>query len=503
MDGHVLMKRRSRALAVSGVLASTAFLSALIVGGCGSTDCSFTASCPGSGATSPDAGDAGEDAAVVIPATCDLTKSPKDSPDCVVDGVGIFVSAAGKADAKGTKSDPFSTIAAAIIKAVNTKHPRVYICDGKYDEPIKLAAPLSVYGGFDCAWSNTGVKPKITPAKGAAIEIASVTDEVVIQDVDATGLSDAAVKGSSAIGALITKSKVTLRAVAISAGPGQDGAKGVTGSNYSGPTAAVGINASGASGGGEKTCTCTDATQSIGGHGADGTGANFSSGKAVPPIVNTNSGATNFDTCDAGSVGLGGDSDLGGEPIDPPGMIVASGWETSPVGGSGKNGRPGQGGGGGGAKTEFSTAGGGGGCGGCGGAGAAAGTNGGASIGVLSIDSTLLVDAAQVTSASGGKGGAGGDGQPGQEGGTGGGSAACKGGPGGVGAGGSGGAGGAGGDSFAVAWKGATQPSLTATVSTPGTAGNPGAPGGAGPGTKQGNPGKPGKPGRQQAIFTQ
>lgn len=498
------MNRRYRVIAASSVLASCALVAALVASGCGSTDCTFTATCVGNGTTFPEAGDASDDAPVVIPATCDLTKSPKDSPDCVTDGVGIFVSAAGKADGKGTRSDPLPTIAAAVTKAVNTKHPRIYICDGKYNEPIKLTSAVSVYGGFDCTWANTGVKPKITPAKGPAIDVSGVADEFVIQDVDATGSSDIAVKGSSSIGAFISKSKLTFKSVAISAGPGQDGAKGITGSNYTGASAAAGINANGATGGGEKTCTCGDGTKSIGGRGADGNGANVSAGSSVPLIDNPNSGGSNVTICGPGTVGLGGDADVGGDPIEPPGAIVGGAWDTSPLGGPGKSGRPAQGGGGGGAKTNTSGAGGGGGCGGCGGAGASAGTNGGASIGLISIDSTILMEASTVSATSGGKGGAGGDGQPGQDGGAPGPGQVCDGGMGGAGAGGSGGAGGAGGDAFAIAWKGGTQPMVTTTVTTPGSAGQPGDPGGAGPGNGvHGNPGKIGKPGRQQAIFTQ
>ena len=475
-------------------------MTALVASGCGSTDCSFTATCLSGASPVPDAG---EDAPIVVPTDCDLKKSPKDSPACVDDGAGIFVSAAGKPDAKGSKLDPVPTIAAALARAAATKRTRVYVCDGKYEEPIKLTSAISVYGGFECSWKYTGAKPLVRPTSGIAIGVESVVDEVVLEDIDAMGTSDATIKGSSAIGALVAGSKLTMRRVAITAGVGQDGAKGASQSNYS-SAAAAGNPASGATGGDMKPCSCADGTKSTGGHGADGNGGNFSDGSAVPALVNGNAGSSGTMTCNPGTVGLPGEPDVGGEPIQPPGVIVPGGWDATPVGGSGKNGRPGQGGGGGGAKTASSAAGGGGGCGGCGGAGAVAGMNGGASIGVIAVDSAIVLEGSTVGSSAGGKGGAGGDGQSGQNAAGGGIGTVCDGGPGGPGAGGSGGAGGAGGDSLAIAWKGGTAPQLTATDAKPGSTGKPGEPGAFG--ASSGKPGKPGKVGiggRAQAVFTQ
>lgn len=40
---------------------------------------------------------------VVIPAGCDLTKSPKESPACVDERVGVFASPAGDDTAPGTR----------------------------------------------------------------------------------------------------------------------------------------------------------------------------------------------------------------------------------------------------------------------------------------------------------------------------------------------------------------------------------------------------------------
>lgn len=487
---------------LGALIGTTALVMACGVG----NDCDFGL-CAGS-PVGGDGGDGGEADGPMINPDCDLTKSPKDSPACVDDGAGVFVSPAGTADAAGTKNDPLSSITAAISKAVSSKRPRVYICDGKYTEAIKLTSAVSIYGGFDCTWTHTGVRPKIAPPKGPAIEISRIADEVSVQDVDATGLADAAVKGASAVGALLIGSKrVVLKSVAISAGRGQDGAEGTTTANYAGTApASAGSDASGAGGGPEKTCSCVDGSKSVGGHGADGNGTNTSDGSSVPPTtpVNFNGGGSAPNTCAVGGVGAPGEPGGVGEPIAAPGIITATGWDASKLGGAGKSGAPGQGGGGGGAKTMLGGAGGGGGCGGCGGGGGTAGGNGGASIAILSIDSTLSVDASALTSDSGGNGGPGGQGQAGQDGGGGGASLACAGGSGGIGAGGSGGPGGAGGDSFALAWAGPDRPSVTATELKPGEKGGGGDGGQPGLGAgKPGVAGKPGIPGRSVASFPQ
>lgn len=482
---------------LGALIGTTALVMACSVG----TDCDFGL-CAGPQVPGDDGGDSGGDGPV-IPPGCDLTKSPEESAGCVDDGVGVFVSPSGKADAAGTKLAPLSSITAAISKAVSSRLPRIYICDGKYDEPIKLTSAVSIYGGFDCSWTHTGVKPKIAPAKGPAIEVNSVADEIVIQEIDATGSSDSSVKGSSAIGALVVRSKVGFRAVAVNASAGQEGATGTTSSNYS-DAAAIGNKATGSVGGADKTCTCLDLTSSRGGHGAEGNGSMISNGAAIPVIANSNSGGSGADTCTPGGIGANGEPDGVGDPIVSPGSLVETGWDVSKLGDVGKNGHPAQGGGGGGAKTDFTAAGGGGGCGGCGGGGGAAGGNGGGSIGIVSLESAIRIDGASVVSAAGGKGGTGGGGQVGQDGAGGGGSAACPGGAGGAGAGGSGGAGGTGGDSIAIAWTGGSEPVVTATELKPGAAGDPGGAGAPGLGNgKPGMTGKPGNIGKSIAIYVQ
>ena len=75
-----------------------------VPGGCGSDEVG-----PPDGAI-VDGGDSGFDA----PANCDLKKDPKDSPDCVVSSVGIFVSEGGLDTNDGSKEKPVKTIGKAL-----------------------------------------------------------------------------------------------------------------------------------------------------------------------------------------------------------------------------------------------------------------------------------------------------------------------------------------------------------------------------------------------------
>src|SRR3954447_8565266 len=69
---------------------------------------------------------------VVVPAGCDPTKGVKDSPSCVDDGVGVFVSPTGDDGATGTKSKPVKSIAKGVELAASRGLPRVYVCEGTY-----------------------------------------------------------------------------------------------------------------------------------------------------------------------------------------------------------------------------------------------------------------------------------------------------------------------------------------------------------------------------------
>ena len=429
-------------------------------------------------------GDGGAEGGAVIPATCDLTKSAKDSPDCVVDGVGVFVSPTGKDGARGTKADPLRSIADGVAKASADRKPRVYVCEGTYDAAVTLAEGVSIFGGLSCAWALTGAKPRLAPAKGIALRVTKVTSAIVVEDFEIAGSADPNTPSDSAIAVFVSDSgPITLRRVKLSAGAATPGSNGTKRSNYAGSAAATGGNANGALAGQGASCSCMDATTSKGGNGAAGNGADVSAGGAMPPVGAANSGSSNLTTCGEGTVGTNGAAKPAGASTSVPGSLSAQGWSTPNSMINAPNGNPAQGGGGGGAKTQGGTnAGGGGGCGGCGGAGGVSAQSGGSSFALLAFNSSIVVEGGALISGAGGAGGTGGAGQDGEPGG-GVGTGACNGGPGGAGAGGTGGSGGAGGHSAPIGFVG-TEPHVTGATLTPGMKGavGPGGMAGAGPG---------------------
>jgi len=441
-----------------------------------------------------DAGDGSSDALpdVVVPPGCDLAKSPKESPACVSDDVGVFVSPQGKDGATGKKTDPLRSIAEAVGKG----KPRVYVCEGTYDANVAITTPVAIYGGLTCLWDlSDASRPKLAPPKGIALRVTKVTGAVDVEDLDIVGAADANTPGDSAIAAFASESQtVTFRRVKLSAGGGTGGPNGVSRSNYAGAMATKGGDALvGAAGGQGPVCTCTDGTSSTGGNGGSGGGGGLTNGSASPPVGVANSGGSKATSCDPGLVGANGTPGAIGQPLLSAGALSSAGWTSDLASNSAPAGRPAQGGGGGGTKLDSSTPGGGGGCGGCGGAGGASGRPGGSSFALLVFNSNVTIAGGALTTAGGGGGGTGGGGQDGQGGGGAGTANSCNGGPGGSGAGGSGGAGGPGGHSVPIAFVG-PEPKATDAALTPGVKGGAGAPGGgAGSAGAAGTPGPEGK----------
>jgi hypothetical protein len=433
--------------------------------------------------------DAGIDApsAITPPPGCDLTLSPKDSPACVDDSVGVFVDGLNGADSNsGTKTSPKKTIGAA-LSAAGAK-PRVYICEGTYPEHVKLTTAVSLFGGFACAsWTYTGGKPKIAPSDaGIAIEIANVQARLDLADLSVEAAA-ASTDGGSSIAAFVHGSNVRLQSVALSAGAGHDGAAGATESNYdlaltSSSTALRGHDGSGTTGGTQQDCLmlCTNNDRSTGGKGGDGSNSPSAGEAGKPTGAGGIAGAANGGCVSVGAGGIGGIGSPGGPGTDATspttvGVLDEQGWTPS-AGAAGAAGPPGQGGGGGGGTTDPTLgAGGGGGCGGCGGAPGSVAQGGGASIALLSLDSTVSLSGSTLTTSGAGKGGVGAPGQVGQPGGNGGvqSSGGCQGGKGGTGGTGGSGAGGAGGVSAGIVWKGSS-PTLDATNITTGDKGSAG-----------------------------
>ncbi len=112
----------------------------------------------------PDGGDANQgDGTFDAPKDCDTAKDPKDSPACVVDSVGVFVSPMGSDGAPGTRAMPVQTIAKGFDLAKMKGLPRVYVCAGTYGALTldDKRDGVSAFGGFDCAGWMPGSAPTL------------------------------------------------------------------------------------------------------------------------------------------------------------------------------------------------------------------------------------------------------------------------------------------------------------------------------------------------------
>jgi hypothetical protein len=466
---------------------SLAFVGLSAAAACGSPTngtCEETSTCPP--AADMDAS-AGPDV-VVAPPGCDLTQSPKDSPACVDDSVGVFVDGTNGADSNtGTRTSPKKTIGAA-LSAAGAK-PRVYICEGTYPEHVKLATAVSLFGGFACAsWTYTGGKPKIAPNDvGYAFEVSKVPSAVAVADLAFAAADGTDVSPSSIAAFVHTSPTVRFANVELAAGKGFAGktpAKAAVGALMSAAPAGGGANntldgnpGDTTNGGKPQLCTCVGGGTSKGGGGgglaADGSVGETAQATPSPPgATGLGSTATECGGGQGGRPGSDAPAGPGGDGAIQLGTLTESGW--SPQAGSvGTRGVPGQGGGGGGGSGG---GGGGGACGGCGGAGGDGGEGGGASIALLTLDAPVNLSACVLTSSNGGSGGTGGAGGDGSGGGTKGsrGGAACDGGNGGKGGSGGAGGGGAGGVSVGILFKGtkpSTDPSTTISTGAAGTHG--------------------------------
>jgi hypothetical protein len=398
-----------------------------------------------------------------------LTKEPKDSPACVDDGVGIFVSPTGADTAVGTKSSPVRTIAKA-LELAGAK--RVYVCEGTYAENVEVKGGGMIAGGFACAdWRYTGVKAKVVPAAGHALRVTKASGEVVVSDLELVSVDAAANSGESSVAVFASESAgLTLLRAKVEAGKGADAplVEAPVTNMYGGDK--TGKGATGNVGGGSNNCACPVYGASVGASGGNGGNAAVKDGKpgdpggaapATPPpsgVFDGKGGMGAADpggNCTPGTAGAAGEARTGGKGAVALGTLTAQGWAPA-AGTKGEAGGAGQGGGGGGGDnfTNGAGGGGGGGCGGCGGNGAAGGRGGGASIAVLSFNTALKLEGTTLKTRDAGRGADGGTGEAG--GGGGGGTVgACAGRAGGPGAGGSGGGGGAGGVSVGILYAGA------------------------------------------------
>jgi hypothetical protein len=424
----------------------------------------------------------------------------------------IFVAPTGSDAATGAFGDPVKTITKAIaIATAGSKD--VYVCNGTYAENVGIGAAVRIYGGFDCGngWKRVADRARIAPGSGVPLTIASVTGASalggsLVLDRLAFKSADATDPAASSIAAIVRNSTdVTIKNSLIESGAGADASTPATPA----PLAAAQAGASGQSlprttceysattwlafcdsvATGGVTNTTVPACQSRGGAGGKGGTWGFASsakpgtpptpGNAGAPIGTTGGVVTATDGGKGqnGAAGVAGVSSISGfGGIAPDGYGPTNAGTDGSAGSSGGGGAGGAGSAGGQIGTSdippfnyYAGGGGGeGGFGGCGGAGGKGGSGGGASIAVLSWNSSLTIRKTTITTGDGGRGGGagtGGAGQPGGAGGKGGtgthanGDAYAGGSGGAGGKGGPGGAGG-GGPSIGVVAKG-TAPTLT------------------------------------------
>ncbi|MCA9585779.1 MAG: hypothetical protein KC657_10520 [Myxococcales bacterium] len=440
------------------------------------TDCLDLGNCIGltDGAAADSPVDGGADV-VAPPPGCDPAAEPKDSPKCVDDTYGVFVSKGGVAGAAGTKAAPLASIQAAVALASQKGLPRVYVCGADaFDEAVTVGGQVSIYGGFGCAdWAPAaGTRPKIAPTKAGEIALTlsgAPSEGIVVADVDVKAPDGDAQGTRSSIGVFVRSlggKGAALRRMAIEAGlgrAGDDGAEGTTMTFTAAPGPGKnGIAATDNAGAPAQVCTCSDGKTTTGGKGSNHN-APTGGDPGLPALGGGMGGST--PACSANDVG-NGSGKVGTAATDAPaapaatklGALDASGWKPED-GQSGAAGGHGQGGGGGGGYSLAGGEGGGGsgGCGGCGGTGGGAGKGGGASVAILVLESpSLTLAQVALTTKDAGKGG---DGKKGGDGDTGGNRGngfgnGCPAGPGAKGANGGAGGGGAGGVSAGVLHKG-------------------------------------------------
>lgn len=378
---------------------------------------------------------------------CDPNASPTNGCSAAEDH-GFFVTTTATPDgADGSKAHPFASIMTAITQAAASDSKKnVYVCFGTYGEQVTLADGVNVYGYFDCNsdWKIDPSQHALVQAPSPALTADKILNPTRVEGIDFT--SNDAGPNDTSIGAKITASTaLTLANLTIQGGVGGKGDDGAA------ATQLTQASPDGVAGSAAGTCnkvgaanlckpngrpptdgTCVGATGLAGGPGGEGgTGAGCLAGSggldcttldhaegtggASPPTPTTagpaytiNSGVDDV----AASTGAGGSNGSVGANATAAGTFADDGTFQPASGTAGTDGKPGQGGGGG--YGEYTSTGntqapggGSGGAGGCPGLAGGPGKGGGASVGILLIDSAITLDTCILQSSTGGAAGAG------------------------------------------------------------------------------------------------
>jgi hypothetical protein len=406
----------------------------------------------------------------------DIPDANRRDTDCDgIDGASseaIFVSAASNASNgnPGTREQPVRDIWRGIELAETNGKSQVLVSSGTFTGPsagpfssatFEMTSGISVYGGYDQSNWNRNPANNITvmtTQAPVAVRFSGITDTTRLAGLTIEGTSFTGTNSQSTYALWIENSgnNPVLEEVIVNAGNAANGQSGGDASN--GPAGSSGGNADRTTrgGGGSSTCgatggrggngrDCDNSGSQAGGDGSAGSdrlnGQNFTAsggdggaggddecGCALndeagdAPAPGTSNGAQNGNRGDHGDGGSRSNDSVGS-------FSASSGWSGT-SGDNGENGENGTGGGGGGSGGadqdgpgfgcsggDPGSGGGGGGAGGCGGEGGKGGEPGGASFGMVVINSSPDVSAVQIQRGSGGEGG---DGSAGGDGGSGG-----------------------------------------------------------------------------------
>lgn len=402
-----------------------------------------------------------------------------------IDGVGaraLFVSASSPSS-RGTRNEPFQTLAEAMEAFDPGRHDHVLVAAGTYVEPLLITAPVALYGGYAPDFSDRDVAAfpsTIAPSAEQLVGPGSVSilepdgpvtvAGFVIQGVDRPRSAAPGVDGASSQAVVLRGVDERVRIVndVIRAGRAQDGGDGARGTSGApgrpGTEGLPALECSTPDCQGEINLGGEGGTTSCGAAGRDGANSDGSvsrqayAGGGLDGEGGVNARYRNdlnpgfedlckYDCIIAGNLeggdaldGPEGSTGDGGEGCPSPlGQLEAGVWRPNQSR-SGSAGGTGSGGGGGGAGGcvindngpgcsignrvgDLGASGGGGGSGGCGGAGGRRGGSGGSSFAVVFTDlrgAGPVVEANRIVLGTAGDGGDGGDGGSGGPGGPGG-----------------------------------------------------------------------------------
>lgn len=388
-----------------------------------------------------------------------------EEPTPIVDGkplVGVFASVSkGADDGDGSRGRPLKTLRAASARARDLGQG-VIACAETFAEKVELVDGVSMYGGYDCVeWTKTDRRTEIASPEEIAMVargIARTTNVEAFAIKTANASANDDVRRRTSIGVHVIDSKnIVFTNVVVTAGAGLDGVDGAAGENnvelsathggragfsqtqtcpYSGMQILLcsTLQTIAGSPGGTSQCKVGPAGYA-GGNGGDGahepdpawsTPSEDFRGRPFVGTATTAQGGIGKPLNTAGAGGPGSPGTYGAHGTDGAhgvGKLDAQGFLPGD-GSKGFPGGPGQGGGGGGGNgywrnpsglqespspgtNIWCATGAGGGAGGCGGLAGEPGRGGGASIGMLVVQSSIRLVRSTIESGRGGRAGRG------------------------------------------------------------------------------------------------